>query len=90
MVGRVSEFERRSLALASSSQGLRQRLCSRRLEGVGGLAVSAFEEVSVDVVGGADGCVSESLGDDLGVFSCCDEESDVSVAQIVRAHGFTD
>lgn len=38
-------------------------------EGVGGLAVAAFEEMSVDVVGGSDRGVPEPWGDDVGVFS---------------------
>ena len=53
-------------------------------EGVGGLSVPAFEQVTVDVVGGSDGGVSESLGDDVGVFAGSDEEGDVGVAEVVR------
>jgi hypothetical protein len=38
-----------------------------RLAGRCGLSVPAFEQVSVDVVGGSDGGMPEPLGDDTGV-----------------------
>ena len=41
---------------------VRERSGQGGFEGVGGLSVSAFEQVSVDVVGGADRGVPETLG----------------------------
>jgi len=60
------------------------------VEGVGGVAVEAFVEVSVDVEDGLDAGVSESGGDDGGVGALGDEEGDVAVAEVVEPHGLAD
>ena len=86
----VSEVERHPLGSVPSPRRVRERSGPGGFEGVGGPSVSAFEQVSVDVVGGADRGVPESLGDDVGVFSGGDEESDVGVAEVAGPHRLTD
>jgi hypothetical protein len=60
------------------------------LEGVGGVTVEAFVEVSVDVEAGLDAAVSESRGDDGGEGALGDEEGDVAVAEVAEPHRLAD
>jgi hypothetical protein len=46
---------------------------SGRLKDVGSFSVASLEEVTVDVVGGPDGGVSEALGDHIGVLAGGDQ-----------------
>ena len=73
-----------------SPRRVRERLCPSGFECCCGLLVSAFEEVPVDVVGGADGGVAEASGYDVGVFAGGDEQGDMGVTKVMWSHGFSD
>jgi len=72
----------------------RQRVGSRcvggRVEGVGDVAVEAFEEVSVDVEDGPHRGVAEPRGDHGWVGSLVDEERHVGMPHVMKLARFTD
>ena len=77
------ELERHRPRSSESPRRVRERSGSGGFQGGRGFPVAAFEEVPVDVIGGADRGVAETSGDYVGVLAGGDEQGDVGVAQVV-------
>ena len=66
------------------------RIGPRRLEGVGGISIETFGDVTLHVEEGLDRDVSEPGCDDGGVGSLPDEEGDVARTKVMNSHWWAD